>query len=226
MTQKNTLARWETKLGNCEVTPQAVWPIAKSLLRRDGPKAPTAIHGFTGLKFYPKDKANAIADCLEKQFTPHELCEVNHEQRVEAKIQALRKSVDDNAPNQIKPSDVLKLIKLLKKGKACGIDGIPNECLRHIPRRPLVHLTHLFNHCIRLSYFPEPWKVAKLITLPKPGRDPKFPQNLRPISLLSTTGKLFEKIIYNIIQKHIDDRNLLNASSLDFVHVTARHFNV
>jgi len=73
MTHKQAIERWETKLGNCEVTPQAVWPIAKSLLRRDGPKAPTAIHGPSGLKFYPKDKANTIADCLEKQFTPHEL---------------------------------------------------------------------------------------------------------------------------------------------------------
>jgi hypothetical protein len=54
---------------------------------------------------------------------------------VEAKIQALHESVDDNAPNQIKPSDTLKLIKLLKKEKACGIDGIPNKCLRHLPRR-------------------------------------------------------------------------------------------
>jgi hypothetical protein len=185
LAQKKALERWEAKLGNCEVTPQAVWPIAKSLLRRDGPKAPTAIHGPSGLKFYPKDKANAIADCLEKQFTQHELCDENHERRVEARIQALHEAIDENAPNQIKPSDALKLTKLLKKEKACGIDGIPNECLRHFPRRPLVHLTHLFNHCIRLSYFPEPWMVAKIITLPKPGKDPKFPQNLQPISLLS-----------------------------------------
>jgi hypothetical protein len=28
-------------------------------------------------------------------------------------------------------------------------------------------------------------------TLPEPGKDPKFPQNLCSISLLSTTGKLF-----------------------------------
>jgi hypothetical protein len=57
----------------------------------------------------------------------------------------------------------------------------------------IFRLTHLFNHCLRLSYFPKPWKEAKVITLPKPGKDPKLPQNLRPISLLSTTGKLFEK---------------------------------
>jgi hypothetical protein len=28
----------------------------------------------------PEDKANAIADCLENQFTPHDLCDENHEQ--------------------------------------------------------------------------------------------------------------------------------------------------
>jgi hypothetical protein len=108
----------------------------------------------------------------------------------------------------------------LCKFRSFGIDGIPNECLRHLSRRPLVHLTHLFNHCLRLSHFPKSWKEAKVITLPKPGKDPKFPQNLRPISLLSTTGKLFEKVIHNIVQKHIEERSQLNASQFGFC---ARH---
>jgi hypothetical protein len=108
LTQRKALERWETKLRNCEVTPQAVWPIAKSLLRSDGPKAPTAIHGPSGLKFYPMDKANAIEDCLEHHFAPHKLCDENHEKRVQAGIQALHGSVDGNAPNKIRPSDVLK----------------------------------------------------------------------------------------------------------------------
>jgi hypothetical protein len=30
------LERWETKVGNCEVTPQALWPIAKSVMKKDG----------------------------------------------------------------------------------------------------------------------------------------------------------------------------------------------
>jgi hypothetical protein len=67
-------------------------------------------------------------------------------------------------------------------------------------------LTHLFNHCLWLPHFPNPWKEAKIITLPKPGKDPKFPQNLRPISLLPTTGKLFEKVILTFVQKHIEER--------------------
>jgi hypothetical protein len=44
MTRRKALEQWETKAGNCGVTPQAVWPLAKSLMKRDGPKAPTAIH--------------------------------------------------------------------------------------------------------------------------------------------------------------------------------------
>jgi hypothetical protein len=68
----------------------------KSHLRLHGPlrspslrgldQAPIAIHGASGLKFLPSDKANAIADCLEIQFTPHDLCDENHEWGVEAKV--------------------------------------------------------------------------------------------------------------------------------------------
>jgi hypothetical protein len=88
-----------------------------------------------------------------------------------------------------------KLIKSLKLKKAYGIDGIQNGCLRHLQRRPLVHLTHLFNNCLRLSYFPGSWEEDKLITLQKPGKDPELPQNLRQISLSPTKGKLFDKFI-------------------------------
>jgi hypothetical protein len=179
MTSKKALERSETKIGNTEVTFQAIWSIAKSLLKRDGPRAPTAIHGHSVLKFHPCEKAIAIADCLENQFTHHDLCDENHERRVEARVQALLESVDNKIPERIRPCDIQKLINSLKLRKSCGFDGIPNECLRHLPRRPLVHLTHLFNHCLRLSHFPKSWRKAKVITLPKTGKDPKFPQNLR-----------------------------------------------
>jgi hypothetical protein len=83
----------------------------------------------------------------------------------------------------------------LKLRKACGIDGIPNECLRHITRRPLVNLTKLFNQLVRLSRFSKSWEEAKMIVLPKPGKNSKLPKNLCPISLLFTKGKRFEKVI-------------------------------
>jgi hypothetical protein len=45
-----------------------------------------------------------------------------------------------------------------------------------------------------------------------PGNNPKFPKNLYLISLLSTTGKLFEKVILKTVQRHIEERGLLNVS--------------
>jgi hypothetical protein len=53
---------------------------------------------------------------------------------VEARIQALLEDVDNRLPQRIRPCDLQKLINSLKLRKACGIDGIPNECLRHLPR--------------------------------------------------------------------------------------------
>jgi hypothetical protein len=51
MTRKKELERWETRIANCEATPQALWPIAKSLLKRDGPKAPTAIQALNFIRY-------------------------------------------------------------------------------------------------------------------------------------------------------------------------------
>jgi hypothetical protein len=79
MNRKKALERWETKIGNTEVTSQAIWLIAKSLLKRDGTRAPTAIHGPSGLNFHPSEKANEMVDCLENQFTHHDPCDENHE---------------------------------------------------------------------------------------------------------------------------------------------------
>jgi hypothetical protein len=77
-----------------KITPQALWPIAKSHLKRDGPRAPTAIHSSSGLKFRLFEKANATTDTLEIQISPHDLCDENHERGVEAAVPALHETVD------------------------------------------------------------------------------------------------------------------------------------
>jgi hypothetical protein len=64
-------------MGNTEVTPQAIWTIAKSLLKGDEPRAPNVIHGPLCLIFHPSEKANAIVDCLENQFIHYDLCNEN-----------------------------------------------------------------------------------------------------------------------------------------------------
>jgi hypothetical protein len=51
---------------------------------------------------------------------------------------------------------------------------------------------------------------------PTPGKDPKFPTNLGPVSLLSTTCKILEKVILKIVQRHIEEIAILIASRFGF----------
>ncbi|GFU67215.1 RNA-directed DNA polymerase from mobile element jockey [Trichonephila clavipes] len=65
-----------------------------------------------------------------------------------------------------------------------------------------------------MNHFPKPWKHATIIMLPKPKKDLKFPINFRPISLISSIAKIYEKVLLTRIQKHTTDNNIIP----DFQH--------
>jgi hypothetical protein len=46
--------------------------------------------------------------------------------------------------------------------------------------------------------------------------NPKYPQNLHLTSILYTTGKLFEKVIVKLAQRHIEEKFLINAIPFGF----------
>jgi hypothetical protein len=76
-------------------------------MRMDNPKAPIAIHCCLGLKFLSLGKPNLIANCLENQFSPHDMCEGNHERLVVAHIHALFEVMDNTPLEKIRLCDVL-----------------------------------------------------------------------------------------------------------------------
>jgi hypothetical protein len=49
---------------------------------------------------------------IGKQFTPHDLCDENHERRVETRVQALMQTMYNNAPDAVRSYDEEKLITL------------------------------------------------------------------------------------------------------------------
>jgi hypothetical protein len=166
-------------------------------MKRDGQKASTAVHGPLGITYHPKEKANEVANCLENQFIFYDMCFENNERRVETRFQELFVSVDDTPLGKVRPYNIHKLVNTLKLRKTCRLVGIPREYLRRLPRRPLTHLIHLFNHYLRLSNFSKRWNAAKHISLLKLAKDPKFPQNLVRLASCprqaSYSKKLFRK---------------------------------
>lgn len=59
----------------------------------------------------------------------------------------------------------------------------------------VVRLHRLFEACLRLSYHPRAFKDAILVMVRKPNKSPQEPKGWRPIALLSSMGKLLERIV-------------------------------
>jgi hypothetical protein len=57
---------------------------------------------------------------------------------------------------------------------------------------------------LRLTHFPLIWKFAQIIIVPKPGKPINEVNSRRPISLLPTPSKLFEKLVLSRISIDID----------------------
>jgi hypothetical protein len=57
---------------------------------------------------------------------------------------------------------------------------------------------------------------ANMMGLPKPDEDLKFPPNLDQVCLLSTIGKLLERVILEIIQRHVEGSSLLGVVQFEF----------
>jgi hypothetical protein len=67
--------------------------------------------------------------------------------------------------------------------------------MKQPPKKVLVMLTYIFNAMLRLSYWQKQLKTAEVFLIPKPGKDPKELSPYRPINLLFTANKIFEKLL-------------------------------
>lgn len=113
------------------------------------------------------------------------------------------------------PNEVKQIIIKLKIGKSPGYDLISNKMLKHIPNKTIILLTFIYNSMLRLSYFPLTWEFSILILIHKPHK-PKHLTSYRPISLLPTLGKIFEKIILKRIRPIIKSQNIIPHSQFGF----------
>ena len=111
----------------------------------------------------------------------------------------------------------LKSVKFLKGGKAPGPDTIHNEVLRLGTTTSLFHhLAKRFTSSIQLGYIPTAWKIATLRMLLKPDKLPSLTTSYRPISLISSIMKLFERVIEQRLRSHLEKGGFLNKHQSGF----------
>ncbi len=80
------------------------------------------------------------------------------------------------------------------KNSAAGYDEVSPEMLKLTAEYISTPLTHIINLCFRQGYFPDKRKIAKVIPVFKSGGKGDV-NNYRPISVLPSLSKIFEKAI-------------------------------
>ena len=93
-------------------------------------------------------------------------------------------------------------MKELNANKAPGFDLITAEIIKELPHKAIIRLTKIINACINLKYLPLYWKVAEVIMISKPGKDPHEVLSYRPISLFPI---LYQKVLEKIIIKRVSN---------------------
>ena len=107
--------------------------------------------------------------------------------------------------------ELSRCIRNMNATKACGLDGVPFHAIINCFAVIGPHLLRIVNLSIRLGVFPDRWKTACIVPIPKSG-DPDIPSNNRPISLLSTLSKILEKAVCTQLSDYLREHHLLSPS--------------
>uniref|UniRef100_A0A2A4J820 Uncharacterized protein n=1 Tax=Heliothis virescens TaxID=7102 RepID=A0A2A4J820_HELVI len=145
---------------------------------------------------------------LERQFRPNDAADEEHVAAVEQHLENYFAPpiAPDEDPIYFSPCAVRRAILRTKVKKAPGADGITNTALRHLPHRTVAALARLYTGILRTGTFPGSWKEGRVIMLPKAQKNVLKPESYRPITLLPTISKVFEKLLLRHLIPHVTPR--------------------
>ena len=93
--------------------------------------------------------------------------------------------------------------------KATGTDLISYRMIKHFPPHTTSALHQFYNRCWLEGTVPSDWKNAEIIPLLKPGKPAKDPGSYRPIALTPHLGKVYERVLKNRLEYHLESNNII-----------------
>ncbi|GBM71865.1 Putative protein in type-1 retrotransposable element R1DM [Araneus ventricosus] len=129
----------------------------------------------------------------------------------------LRRQVDlDNKFPFATVYEIGKIMKDMDLSKAPGPDGLCASIIHELFDVNKEKFTSLMNECINTATFPDLWKQASVALIPKEGKDLSFPSAYRPICLLSTWGKILDKILSRRLVSELEKEGKLHKNQFGF----------
>ena len=111
--------------------------------------------------------------------------------------------------------EVLRVVKDINVSKSSGLDNVSSFVIKEAFTYLIPEVTYMYNLSVDSSIFPNAWKKATVVPIPKSGDLTKV-KNYRPISLLPLPGKILEKLIHHQLSMYLDGNSLLSDSQHGF----------
>ncbi|EAQ84238.1 hypothetical protein CHGG_10642 [Chaetomium globosum CBS 148.51] len=168
------------------------WARRRSFLPPEPPKLPAFKNPSGQVTAETHDqKANALA---ERFFPspPANLTDVQDQTFLNSRDPGF------DVSQAVKPAEITRAIGGASPWKAPGEDLLPMGLLKACGAPLAEVLALLATRCLELGWFPNRFKRAKTVVLPKPGKAPpvyQTPGGYRPIALLPTLGKVIESVV-------------------------------
>ena len=102
------------------------------------------------------------------------------------------------------------------KGKTPGFDRISYPMIKNLPHNCKEKILELFNNIFEKGIYPQSWKTAIVIPIPKPNKPSSEIGGYRPISLLPCMGKILEKIVVKRLSWFTNRNQLISANQVGF----------
>ena len=111
--------------------------------------------------------------------------------------------LEDRSP-QFETKDIVQVIRGTKNSSSSGHDGISMTYIKDCAEQLAPALKFIYDKVSLFAMMPTQWKLAKIIPLHKKETKDN-PENYRPISLLCSLGKVYEKCLLNVMTTKYGD---------------------
>lgn len=117
-------------------------------------------------------------------------------------------------------SEISVALKMSRKNKACGVDGIPTEVYKLVEDSPNSDLAKglavILNQSFNGNKTPDQWSESIVVPILKKG-DRSDPNNYRGISLICTASKILNKVLATRLMMVCEEKSLIAREQTGFM---------
>ena len=227
--------KWNRTLQEININihdPKSFWEKVNKIRGSPSQTSQYMINKYGDKVYANREKEEILREHWEKIYTitdeDNEDFDENHETRI---LQELNERIhrttpyDTADPTRLQENHILtkkiteyEIISIIKsmKNNAPGESGIKKAALEKLPNVAIKVLQNIFNAALSAGYFPDRFKRATIKFIPKEGKSPTEATGYRPISLLETPSKIFEKILNKRFRSYAEQHGLFNKDQYGF----------